>query len=63
MRREKDLTRRPLASNAIRHRTTLYFDNTSANAIAVMAEAEMLSDHIVTRAQGKQGDSRVLQGT
>jgi hypothetical protein len=27
------------------------------------APTEMVSDHIVTRAQGKQGDSRVLEGT
>ena len=27
------------------------------------ARAEIVSDQIVTRAQGKQGDSRVLQGT
>ena len=39
--------------------------DTSASAIAIafMAQAEMLSDQIVTRAQGKQEDSRALQGT
>jgi hypothetical protein len=34
----------------------------NANALA-FARAEIVSDQIVTRAQGKQGDSRVLQGT
>jgi hypothetical protein len=35
-----------------------------ANAIGItFAEAGIVSDHIVTRAQGKREDSRVLEGT
>ena len=34
----------------------------NTNALA-FARTEIVSDQIMTRAQGKQGDSRVLQGT